>query len=253
MVSLFRNRLGIPGVVSVIALVFALIGGAHAASKSDSGGASASAKKGPPGKRGPRGPKGATGPVGPAGPPGANGKDGATGPVGPPGPPGANGKDGATGLQGLQGPQGPQGPQGLPGDEGPEGSPWTAGGTLPSGATETGGWSLVELGESLAADSLSFTIPLAAPLDGAHVHYSTEANFTDFDEGEPETVGCKGTAVAPTAPSGHLCVYNGPEFVAANPVFINSPEFSPGAGTASAIISDGDGAVVAFGSWAVTG
>src|ERR1700729_4312957 len=85
MFSTLRTRFGIPGSISVIALVFAMFGGAYAASNSASGGkATASAKA----KKGPRGPKGATGPAGPAGP------QGPAGPAGAQGPAGAAGKDG---------------------------------------------------------------------------------------------------------------------------------------------------------------
>ncbi|HKB50891.1 MAG TPA: hypothetical protein VKC63_05620, partial [Solirubrobacterales bacterium] len=66
MLSPLRNRFGIPGVISVIALVFAMLGGAYAASDNGSGKATASAKA----KAGPRGPRGKTGPAGPAGPAG---------------------------------------------------------------------------------------------------------------------------------------------------------------------------------------
>ena len=84
MFSTLRNRFGIPGVISVIALVFAMFGGAYAASNSSGGGkATASAKA----KKGPKGPKGATGPAGPAG---------AAGPAGPAGP---KGDAGATGTK----------------------------------------------------------------------------------------------------------------------------------------------------------
>ena len=47
---------------------------------------------------------------------------------------------------------------------------------------------------------MTFAIPLAAPLDEEHVHKPSNANFADF---------CTGTAAAPTAPAGHLCVYIG--------------------------------------------
>jgi hypothetical protein len=88
MFSPLRNRFGIPGVISVIALVFAMLGGAYAASNSSGGGkASASAKA----KKGPRGPKGATGPAGPAGP------------AGPQGPAGAKGDNGSNGSNGANG------------------------------------------------------------------------------------------------------------------------------------------------------
>src|SRR6188472_2090585 len=94
MFSTLRNRFGIPGVISVIALVFAMFGGAYAASNSSGGGkATASAKA----KKGPRGPKGATGPAGPAGPAGP------TGAKGDAGAPGANGTNGAPGTPGAAG------------------------------------------------------------------------------------------------------------------------------------------------------
>jgi hypothetical protein len=94
MLSPLRNRFGIPGVISVIALVFAMFGGAYAAND-DNGGdkasASAKAKKGP---RGPRGPKGPKGPAGPAGPAGAKGDTGAAG---------SNGTNGTNGSAGAAG------------------------------------------------------------------------------------------------------------------------------------------------------
>src|SRR5260221_553574 len=81
MFSPLSNRFGIPGVISVIALVFAMLGGAYAASSNSGGGkASASAKA----KKGPRGPKGATGPAGPAGPPGPASAQREAGPDGDP-------------------------------------------------------------------------------------------------------------------------------------------------------------------------
>lgn len=96
MLSPLRNRFGIPGVISVIALVFAMLGGAYAASN-DSGSskatASAKAKKGPRGPKGPAGPAGAAGPAGPqgpAGPAGAKGDKGDTGSAGGPGAAGAS-------------------------------------------------------------------------------------------------------------------------------------------------------------------
>jgi hypothetical protein len=62
MLSHLRSRFGIPRVISVIALVFAMLGDAYAATNSSSGGkATASAK----GKQGPRGKTDKTGPAGP--------------------------------------------------------------------------------------------------------------------------------------------------------------------------------------------
>jgi hypothetical protein len=218
MLSPLRNRFGIPGVISVIALVFAMFGGAYAASSSSdgkkaSGKATASAKKAKrKAKRGPRGPKG---PAGPAG---------AQGPAGPQGAPGAKGENGANGAQG---PQGPQGPQGIQGKEGKEGSPWTAGGTLPAGETETGTFSLtvapVSAGFSAGAVynvPISFPIPLANPLAAGKVHLLNADGSKEFVINEETTEGEEitptdcgtaltpaGTASDPAAAPGGLCIY----------------------------------------------
>lgn len=107
---------------------------------------------------------------------------------------------------------------------GPAGSPWTAEGILPSGATETGTWSV---GRSTAAGEMyvpiSFAVRLAAPLaftgDSStnHVHlvFMNEGHWVEVIEegGTPIEFGtpahCHGTAEEPKADSGHLCVYVG--------------------------------------------
>jgi Collagen triple helix repeat (20 copies) len=257
MLSPLRNRFGIPGVISVIALVFAMLGGAYAASNDSGGGkATASAKA----KRGPRGPKGATGPAGPTGPTGpagANGKDGASGPQGPAGPTGPAGPAGTAGAAGAAGKDGksvlaneiPSGEatcdkQGGAEYEvedsgeptlicnGKEGSPWTAGGTLPPGAVETGTWSAsgefhqfvaeykvgplgeeefekkdITIGGGSMSAPISFPIPLASFIKFDHVFYgegtNTEGTETEF------TQHCPGpSAFRPeVATAGDLCVY----------------------------------------------
>jgi hypothetical protein len=199
MFSTLRTRFGIPGVISVIALVFALFGGAYAASNSSGGGkATASAKA----KKGPRGPKGATGPAGPAGaqgPAGAKGDagaNGAAGGVGPAGPTGPTGPTGKTGT-GTTGPTGPTGPTGQTG--------FTA--TLPSGKTETGVWSISQSSTAaflLSSASISFPIPLVQP--------GAEGTGFGFDQKQTKneefgTSGCAGTVAEPMAPPGVLCVY----------------------------------------------
>ncbi len=219
MFSTLRNRFGIPGVISVIALVFAMFGGAYAASNSSDGGkatASAKAKKGP---RGPKGPKGDTGPAGPAGPQGPAGAKGDTG------APGANGKDGSAGAPGAPGASvtSTEFAGTIDGSHCEEvgGSKFVAGAnttyacngqngttgfteTLPSEQTETGTWFMrsyateggeTPRGERPAASPISFPIPLADPA-------AIEVRFGDEAE-------CTGTANAPTAPPGFLCVYSG--------------------------------------------
>ncbi len=185
MFSTLRNRFGIPGVISVIALVFAMTGGAFAAKYliTSTKQISPSVLKKLKGAKGPAGAAGSAGAQGPAGTAGANGKDGAVGPTGP---------TGNTGAQGNKGETGEEGP------EGPEGNPWTELGTLPPGETETGVWSfntMVPSGQLIQPAPISFTIPLAAALPAANVHLA------------PEPTNCPGTVEDPQAASGHLCVY----------------------------------------------
>ena len=155
-----RNRFGIPGAISIVALVFAMLGGAYAASDDEPGkkagasekaGASAKAKK-----KGPRGPRGPKGPRGPAGPIGAQGAQGPAGPAGPKGDKGDTGPQGQTGAQGLQG---------SAGETGATGDPWTAGGVLPSEATATGSWSLGRVVDSPGFEFVYTQIPFFIPLD----------------------------------------------------------------------------------------
>jgi hypothetical protein len=104
--------------------------------------------------------------------------------------------------------------------------------------------------------AISFAIPLAAGLNGSHVHYQTDPNFNDFDEGGPETVGCKGSNITPSAPPGHLCVYNSASAIK-NATFISLRDLgnvSKGASKAGALLKfEPTGAARGFGAWAVTG
>ena len=232
MFSLLRNRFGIPGVISVIALVFAMFGGAYAATNDGGGGkatASAKAKKGP---RGPKGPKGDTGAAGPQGP------------AGPPGPAGAAGKDGA---------QGPQGDPGPAGSEGKAGSPWTAGGTLPKGATETGAFGMALLfeneGGAFYSGSASFPIPLATSLPEENVHAvkpSETVPACDDGKAPPASVA------APEADPGQMCVFLAVEPSKAFAIFKpDQPLAGPGAGRTGAYFATEDSSVLS-GTWAVT-
>ena len=105
------------------------------------------------------------------------------------------------------------------GAAGEDGSPWTATGALPTPAelppgklaTLTGAWSFTGTDADTAGvfAPISFSLKLAAALTKTKVHYETETNFADFDEGGPEAIGCLGTQSNPTTPSGNLCVYGG--------------------------------------------
>jgi Collagen triple helix repeat (20 copies) len=153
------------------------------------------------------------------------------------GQPGAVGAQGAQGGQGALGPRGETGPAGSPGAQGPqgaagaagkEGSPWTAGGTLPAGKSETGVWGVAASGtegsEFAFVPLASFAIPLASP---PAVHYIgieegqgepkenarvKEENEERKHRGESElplpipTV-CRGTVQAPEAAPGNLCAF----------------------------------------------
>ena len=219
MVSKFRRRFGSAGVViAVVALVFAMIGGAYAASS----GLSPQQKKEV--KKIAKKFAGKQGPAGPQGPAGANGKDGAQGPTGPAGTNGTNGTNGATGATG------------------PTGSPWTAGGTLPPGATETGAYFVEGPTGEFRRAVLSFPIPLAsAP--------------TYIKPGEPEYASkCAGSATDPSAAAGFLCVYpaNGTLGGAIDPA---TGLFGSGPGKTGALVNtltEGLEGELRFGTFAVT-
>lgn len=246
MFSLLRNRLGIPGVIAIIALVFAAIGGAWAAT--DQGGATASAQKQPKHTKSPRGPRGKRGPQGPAGPAGPKGDAGANGEAGAQGAKGdagATGATGATGAAGAKGATGATGAAGAAGAAGPEGSPWTAGGTLPAGKTETGAWVIPSsTGPGAAQFSISFPIPLTERLSPL----SAEGQIIFLLPGEDETATCPGTVENPRALPGHLCIY---AVKAAKLAWFPSGTTSFTGGVVLTYILEGAGAS-GQGSWAVT-
>jgi hypothetical protein len=216
MFSAIRKHLSPATVVAFVALVFAMTGGAFAASSSGGGGAgvkasaavtpvavAVEAKAKVKAKAGPRGPAGPAGKAGAAGPAGAQGAAGAQGPGG---------------ARGETGPQGPEGKQGEPGGKGEQGTPGTTGFTemLPSGKTLKGAWALIgtaAAGNQHFGDAVSFGIPLAAA--PVAVHYLRESglepvyNKTTHTEEEVTQPACPGSAAEPEAKPGNLCVYTG--------------------------------------------
>jgi hypothetical protein len=265
MFSGIRRRFTYANVAMTLALVFAMSGGAYAASKvliTSTKQIKPSVLKQLQGKAGAKGPAGATGPagsVGPQGPAGANGKDGA---------PGAAGKDGvsvtsAALLKGNAkckegGSEFTAASGATTACNGKEGEPWTAGGKLPSKATETGAWAVgVEPGLAGAVpliqeEAISFNIPLASSLDKSHTIF--------VPTGEVGSGGCEGgTAEIPTAEPGYLCVYMGGGFHVnllsiSNPGKIEGGVPVEGAGTTGAVLSFNELAefAKASGTWAVT-
>lgn len=170
-----RRHIKPANIVAVVALVFAMTGGAYAARRY----LITSTKQIKPSVlkqlRGAPGPAGERGPQGPAGSTGSAGK-------------------GEKGEKGERGEKGPQGPAGTNGQTG-----FTK--TLPSGETEKGEWTLVgevpgSVFEGEVGNSVSFNIPLASAPTVVYIR-----------EGELTPAGCKGSVEEPGAEKGHLCIF----------------------------------------------
>lgn len=213
---MLRKHLNATTVIAIVALVFAMTGGAFAVtSKGGAAPVASVAKKKSKGdaSRGPRGPKGDTGPVGPVGPAGAPGKEGLAGKEGPAGNDGANGANGTGATTESFGGKAHGCEEGgvLVKSASPEavvcngkaGKNGTTGFTekLPAGKTETGAWSgQLTAGASTAVVfiPIAFNIPLEAPIESGDAEYvGPSGNGTT----------CPGSAEAPEAEAGHLCVY----------------------------------------------
>ncbi len=278
MLNRIREPFGKAGlIVAIIALVFAMLGGAYAASKSSGGGkatASAKAKKGP---RGPKGPKGDTGPAGP---------QGAKGDQGPKGDTGANGKDGTNGTNGTNG---TDGEAGMCSEEEPEC-------VLPEGATLTGTYSiaftsnekgLVSIslplhtatppvalyGRSFGAESIGiqlqnpgegqFASDPEAPNSSISVYGTSSSTVNGVFVELPQAVAaweekCPGSFDEPEAASGFLCIYPGPhegdpEQMERPNVYSANTEAPHDFGVTTPMAGAPVGSTSEIGSWAVTG
>jgi hypothetical protein len=232
-----RRHVTYANVAATLALVFAMSGGAYAASKfliTSTKQIKPSVLSSLKGKNGAPGAPGAAGPQGPAG------IAGAQGPSGP---------KGETGAAGAKGEPGAKGETGAPGQTG-----FTA--TLPAGKSERGVWAAT--GQTVPTDGLavlqaaiSFTIPLKE---------ESSAHFIPPETKETEDPkGCTGTVYAPGAEPGNLCVFtsNGAENVfAALPLSLEvETPTGEGAGKSGALIdliASKSGNMLAHGTWVVT-
>jgi hypothetical protein len=263
----FHDRFGTAGVViAVIALVVALGGTALAAGKlngTQKKEVEKIAKKF-------------------AGKPGANGAAGAPGEKGAPGANGTNGTNGTNGksVAVAAEPEGENCEQGgikveVEGSVASKkyvcnGAPWTAGGTLPDEATETGTWSVPEVvlipglytTESEYLVPIDFTIPVTPAPVFTFVPNAPGGGFGT-------ATGCPGVVGGlPQAASGRFCVYgvgiklglneypSGTGVTTSDPTDIEQGE--PGvtpAGTLLKVKCTGglEGACSGKGLWAVTG
>lgn len=253
MISRIHQKLGTAGfIISIVALVAALCGGAYAAGGGLTGKQKKEVTKIAKKYAGKPGATGAQGPAGTAGAKGDTGAKGEKGDTGSPGEPGANGKSieafpiasGQTACSGNGGTE-----LEVEGSAEPEevcnGSPWTAGGTLPTGATETGTWSASGLQGAEVYVPISFAIPLGTELIGGKTHVVPA-------DGEGV---CTGTAAAPKAPVGELCVYKQAFSEVSLFGVVNISTAQTGTGKSGAFIAlEGvTSSSQAYGTWAVTG
>lgn len=279
------NRLKFANVVAMLALVFAMTGGAVAAkhyivsSLKQIDPKVLKELEGKQGRPGAPGPAGAAGPAGPAGPQGPQGGPGPKGDKGEPGTNGTNGTNGANGesvtVKTLAKGQGGCVEGGsefsnktgkstaCTGTEGKEGQPWTPNNTLPTGATETGAWGVAGMPgkfivgpfkfEYLYAE-ISFTIRLANPLPEEKVIIVPPG-------GKGEGNGCPTTSDVehPEAENGFLCVFQNSIERNVGAVFTLDPSRRNRGETATSgtLIEvhpeTAEEPIDAMGTWAVTG
>jgi Collagen triple helix repeat (20 copies) len=235
MFSTLRTRFGIPGVISVIALVMALVGGAYAAgglTKSQEKQVKKIAKK-------------------------FAGKPGETGPQGPQGLPGAKGEKGE---------KGDKGDTGLAGKDGSFSTE-----PLPSGQTLTGVWGqeIAPTNGELSLATISYPIrvsPAPTQLDwvkagGNFALVVNPANgaFVEPVLETPEEVKevCPGSVANPQAVAGNVCMYTAFEESAtfdngffAHPHRATSPD--PTSGVVFPFVNTESEPGLISGSWAVT-
>ncbi|HYJ21912.1 MAG TPA: hypothetical protein VEW07_07815 [Solirubrobacterales bacterium] len=228
MFSLLRNRFGIPGVISVIALVFAMAGGALAAKKyviTSTSQIKPSVLKSLQGQAGAPGATGAAGSAGAAGAKGDAGNNGA---------PGKAGEDGADGVSG---------------------EPWVVG-TAPTGALMKGTWAFQ--GGVAAAENeefftaISTTVPIApGPFGQVIVAEGGQGPCPNGSAANPQPAVIEAGEPNEGEPSpGVMCLFFG-EKENIKPLGGDFKLNSSGGGLVLRIRSAAAGAFKAYGSWAM--
>lgn len=249
-----HQKLGTAGfIISIVALVAALGGGAYAAS----GGLNGKQKKevekiakkyaGKPGKNG------AAGATGPAGTAGAKGDAGGAGASGGPGSPGAIGKSVTVGTATVGECSAGGATVQVEGEASTKKhvcngvSGFTE--TLPAGKTETGTYG--GAAPAAAVTPISFNIPLAIAPTGAHYIDLVGEEHTGQEPAHAPT-HCLGTVEEPTAPPGEVCLYGVVEQSAGWTGFAGFPEVHKSGVVALFSASEPSASAFVTGTWAVT-
>jgi Collagen triple helix repeat (20 copies) len=282
-ISRIHGKLGTAGfIISIVALVAALGGGAYAASGGLSGKQKKEVEKIAKKYAGKPGATGATGAAGPAGAKGDTGAAGAAGNDGANGGPGQQGQAGSPGVNGksvvvateAKGANCAEGGASVEvegsgskkyvcnGKEGKEGKSGFAS-ELPAGETESGAWSFgaeIEVEEEFSRPIVQTTISFPFTLPAGEGEGSTPVAVEYLPEGAAagSNANCPGTSEAPLAEEGFLCVYASPGsefeinyFGAVNPN--SATTGSAGSGRSGAILEfKAEPFSKAHGTWAVT-
>lgn len=245
MLRRLRVRFGVPGIIAVAALIFAMAGGAWAAQKyviTSKSQIKPSVLKQL---------KGEAGPGGPQGQPGANGAKGDTGSPGAPG----------TSVTTSAASEAECGKAGGVKVTSASGNTKVCNGTtgftktLPSGETETGTWIVGPVAAEVTTVRvpISFSIPLATNVD---VHVLPLPGTATQLEIEAAEAACPGSHEEPVATAGNLCLYgfNGFGVVLVNEQDPETGEIEEGAGKVGVLMRfevTAPGGVTR-GDWAVT-
>jgi hypothetical protein len=199
-----RRHLNYANLVATLALLFAMSGGALAAthylvnSTKQINPRVLAALKGQAGSRGPAGPGG---PAGPAGVAGA---------VGPQGPKGTEGMEGARGPKGDRGGEGAEGPAGV-----------SALSPLPSGVSESGDYGTRTPNDGMKGpleQTVTFPIPLPEEIPPSKIVYNVQST----------SAHCGGPG---HADRGYLCIYSESRGSVEGPLTVTNLEGSTEEGT----------------------